>query len=84
MDPERALHKSLALENSSASSNSEQISLPNAGALERELHSSDDEGPEIQVSLSSLLSKGRPSVKLELRITTTNILLTKWTRLLRR
>ena len=58
MDPERALQELLALENSSASSDSEQISLPNAGALERELHSSDDEGPEIQTQFEQSAVQG--------------------------
>ena len=43
MDPERALEKLLALEDSSASS---EISLPPANALERELLSSDNDGTE--------------------------------------
>ena len=58
MDPERASQELLALENSSTSSDSEQISLPNAGALERELHSSDDEGPEIQTQFEQPAVQG--------------------------
>ena len=48
MDPERALLELLALDHSSSSSESEQISLPSASALEREVLSSDDNEPETQ------------------------------------
>lgn len=48
MDPERALLELMALDHSSSSSESEQISLPSASALKREVLSSDDNEPETQ------------------------------------
>ena len=82
MDPERALLELLALDNSSSSSKSEQISLPSqsATALEREVLSSDDNEPETQFCFEHAVPvKSFLPVKILFSHSTARPLPRKWT-----